>query len=395
MERFDVIVIGGGISGLSFAYYCAQAGRRTLVLEQSGRAGGALHSEPVDGGFWLELGAHTAYNSYGRLLTILEERGLMKRLLPRRKVRWMLWEDEGLHAIASRLGKWELARSLPRLLTTRRAGLTVEAYYGRVLGKENFRRVVGPMLSAVSSQDARAMPAELLFKKRPRRKGVLRSYTLEGGLQAIPDALIRARTFTVETGVAVEAVRFENGRFTLATGGRESYEAEALALATPPEEAARLLGPAFGEAAGLLARVGGAEVDTVGVAVRREQVRLPEVAGIVGVNDRFFSVISRDTVPHPDYRGFVFHFKPGLSEEERRGRITAVLGVPLEALAHRVVKRNQLPAPGLDHGRLIQALDGALAGSRLLVTGNYFGGLAIEDCIARSAAEAARLDALA
>ena len=52
----NVIVIGGGISGLSFAYRCATEGSGALVLETSPRLGGCLHSQHLETGFWFELG---------------------------------------------------------------------------------------------------------------------------------------------------------------------------------------------------------------------------------------------------------------------------------------------------------------------------------------------------
>jgi sarcosine oxidase/L-pipecolate oxidase len=33
MEKYDVIVVGGGVLGLSAAYNCAKAGKKVLVLE--------------------------------------------------------------------------------------------------------------------------------------------------------------------------------------------------------------------------------------------------------------------------------------------------------------------------------------------------------------------------
>jgi UDP-galactopyranose mutase len=52
-----------------------------------------------------------------------------------------------------------------------------------------------------------------------------------------------------------------------------------------------------------------------------------------------------------------------------------------------------LPSPVLGHDRTIEELDGMLAGGRLALTGNYFDGLAIEDCVLRSRAEWARVSA--
>jgi protoporphyrinogen oxidase len=50
-----------------------------------------------------------------------------------------------------------------------------------------------------------------------------------------------------------------------------------------------------------------------------------------------------------------------------------------------------LPSPVLGHDHTVGELDRLLEGSRLALTGNYFDGLAIEDCVGRSASEWARV----
>ena len=45
------------------------------------------------------------------------------------------------------------------------------------------------MLSAVPSQSADEFPADMLFKKRSRRKDVMRSFTLKGGKIALIELL--------------------------------------------------------------------------------------------------------------------------------------------------------------------------------------------------------------
>ncbi len=41
MERFDLIIIGGGIVGLWSAYFAAQRGLKTVLVEEHGIAAGA------------------------------------------------------------------------------------------------------------------------------------------------------------------------------------------------------------------------------------------------------------------------------------------------------------------------------------------------------------------
>jgi len=47
-NRFDAIVIGAGLSGLTAAAFLAQGGARVLVCEQNAQAGGLFNS------FWRE-----------------------------------------------------------------------------------------------------------------------------------------------------------------------------------------------------------------------------------------------------------------------------------------------------------------------------------------------------
>src|SRR5271157_998318 len=86
--KYEVIVIGAGISGLSFAHYCGREGLRTLIIEKDGHVGGTLHSHSFDDadGFWIEMGAHTCYNSYSNLLEIIENCNILDQLTSREKV---------------------------------------------------------------------------------------------------------------------------------------------------------------------------------------------------------------------------------------------------------------------------------------------------------------------
>ncbi len=307
----------------------------------------------------------------------------------------MLWDQGRAVTIPSRLNFLELAFSLPRMFWTPKQGATVEGYYARLMGAGNYRRVGRAMFNAVTSQDAGEIPAALLFKKRERDKNVLKSYTLPGGLGEIPRALERMEGLALHTGCTVTAVRHGDGGFQVDTPEAGTVEAPALALALAPDAAAGVLREAFPQVAAHLERMQVVDIATIGVVVRKDQVALPPMAGLVGGDEVFFSAVTRDTVDHPDYRGFAFHCRPGTSLDAGLDAIAAVLGLPRDGFAHTVSRRNRLPALRLGHPQWVEELDRLLAGHRLLVTGNFFGGLAIEDCITRSRAEASRLAGLA
>ena len=79
MADYDSIIIGGGVSGIVAAATATRAGHKTLLLEAGNRLGGCVHTWRPTEGFWLELGAHTAYNSYGAMLALNADRGFANR----------------------------------------------------------------------------------------------------------------------------------------------------------------------------------------------------------------------------------------------------------------------------------------------------------------------------
>lgn len=395
MNIYDMIIVGGGVSGLSMAHYCVRQGLKTLLLEQTDRVGGALHSHRIDGDddpFWLELGAHSGFNSYGNLLAILEDYGLLDQLIRKQRAAFKLRVDGRLKSIPGQLNYLELLISLPRLFTRNKAGQSVAAYYSAIAGPGNYRRVFGPAFNAVICQPADDFPAELLFRVKPRRKEVSRSFTLPGGLQTITDTLAGNPGLTVLTGQEVGAVSRAGDGFQVVTAAGQQYTGEYLTLATSVAAASRLLAALLPEAATLLAQVRTARVESLGVIVPKAALRLPPLGGVIAVDDEFFSVVSRDPVPHPNYRGFTFHFKPGRgSREAKVDRIRQVLGIQPQEFIDIYQQDNSLPALTSGHAGLIEAVDQQLQGQRLALTGNYFSGVSIEECVSRSRLEFARL----
>ncbi len=396
MQSYDLIVIGAGISGLSLAYCAARKGMNTLILEKNGAVGGAFHSHRIPDGtgdFWLELGAHTCYNSYRNLITVIEGAGMAKRLTRREKVPFRVLRNAQVHSIPSQLNFPELLLSVPRLFVTKKAGRSVADYYRQIVGNQNFDRLFAHAFNSVLSQDSADFPAEMLFKKRQRRKDILKSFTFERGLQSMATAVAGMPGLQTETGVAVETVQASGDGFHMVTEHGHAYTGRAAALATPAPVAAKLLKEVLPDVAARLAAIEVRGVESLGVVVEKEKLALDPVAGLIATDEAFFSVVSRDIVPHPRYRGFTFHFRPGqLDRKAKLARMAAVLGIVPEQIAHVAEKENAIPALRVGHEEIIRAVDAVLAGKRILLTGNYFAGVAIEDCVSRSFTEFQRLE---
>ncbi|MES9812955.1 MAG: FAD-dependent oxidoreductase [Candidatus Thiodiazotropha sp.] len=388
----DLLVVGAGISGLGMARMAKRRGIEPLILEAGSHIGGAINShrfETDEGRFWAELGGHTCYNSYGNLLQLLEESGQLGDLQPKRKLRYRLQTGDRLTSIPSRLNYLELLGALPRLWLSKKAERTVADYFGHIMGQRNFEQVLGPALDAVVCQPAADFPADALFRKKPRRKEIVRSYTGPEGLQSFIDGMASGLEIRRDSPV----IRLEKGDNSYqAVTGDGAIQAKHIALAVAPDVAAKIMLESMPDLAARLQEIEMASIESHAVLVRADRVRLPPLAGIIGVDDDFYSVVSRDPVPDETYRAFTFHFRPnGLDEAGRMTRISEVLGLDMQAVESHVGCSNRLPALRLGHHERISWIDNALQGGSLALTGNWFSGVSIEDSLIRSNQECQRL----
>ncbi len=392
MEHCDCIVIGGGVSGLVSAARLAVEGRSVRVLEASARLGGCIQSWRPEPDFWLELGAHTAYNSYAPLLEVLEDRGRLEDLLLREKVGYRFVDAQGrLQSPLARLNFLEAALSLPFGLFQAKAGRSVAQWFSGLCGQGNYRRLLAPAFAAVLSHSADDFPADWLFRKKPRLKKAPRKFTFTGGLQGLLEALAEGAPFRVQHCACVRAITRAGAGFRVRLDDDELSCAQ-LVLAVPVDVAVPLLADLYPEVSRRLARFPMAESEAMGVVLAAAKTRLPPLAGLIGVDDAFWSVVTRDPVPHDTWRGYTFHFRPGvLDRAGKLLRIAQVLGANQNDFLHVQEALNRLPALGVEHAVLADEVLALLAREPLALVGNYLNGLSIGDCAWRAAIEAKRL----
>jgi protoporphyrinogen/coproporphyrinogen III oxidase len=166
----EVVVIGGGITGLTCTWRLRRAGIDALCLESSNRAGGALSTRHV-AGFLVEAGANTVQGS-AELDALVRELGLHDELLrvPRDLTRFV-YRLGALHplpsdirsALGTRLvsarAKWRFAGefAVRRPSASKRSDESVSTFVRRRFGAEIVDALVAPFVSGTFAGD----PAEL------------------------------------------------------------------------------------------------------------------------------------------------------------------------------------------------------------------------------------------
>jgi 15-cis-phytoene desaturase len=75
-----VVVVGGGLAGLSCAKYLADAGHVPVVLERGDVLGGKVSARRDEDGDWIETGLHIFFGAYPNMMNLFDELGIGDRL---------------------------------------------------------------------------------------------------------------------------------------------------------------------------------------------------------------------------------------------------------------------------------------------------------------------------
>lgn len=278
----DVVVAGGGISGLVTAFLLEQRGQDVLVLEKNGGFGGKIRSHRTDG-FLVEAGPNAALETTPLLSELIRALGQEKDKV--------YADEKARNRFVVRGGALvPLPASLPAFIGTQlfswRAKLrlfgepfvgrpapdseeTVAEFVNRRLGGEFLDYAINPFVAGIYAGDPRSLSVRAAFPKLhdlERRYGGLIAGTLLGALErwrrseksaqyahmfsftegmgTLPAALAN-RLARKECGVAMTRVaRSAAGGFELtgetAMGGK-TYTCRCLVVATPAQEAATLV----------------------------------------------------------------------------------------------------------------------------------------------------------
>lgn len=444
----DVVVIGGGIAGLSTAWELQRQGLSAIVLETADRAGGVITTDRWDD--WvLDAGPDSLFLHKPAAVTLCRELGIADRLVHTLTPRTaFVLRDGRLHAVAegsflgfplsvASLARSSLftiagrARMAAELLIPRasvEADESIAAFVRRRFGQEAADYLAEPLLAGIHAGDAERLSVQALFPRlvdAERRAGsVIRAMralhvkpapggafvSLPGGTGELVETLVAALgADRVRTNSRVLDIR-RVGHYVIDTS-RGPVEGRAVVLAVPAYVAGSLLRGFDASLAGLCEAIPYASIATVLFGYARGQVQHPMAgSGFVVPRVEPNALLAgtwvtskwpgRAPADHVLLRGFL-----GGGRDPRRldaddatlvalarsefETLLGIRGEPLFARLYRWPRRSpQYEVGHLDRVATIDRKLEALPG--LWLTGSGFHAIGIPDCIAHGRATATR-----
>jgi len=290
IKHTDTLIIGGGISGLSTAWWLSQRGIQPVLLESAPRAGGLIDSTQKDG-YLTDHAASMLLNFNVSVNQFINASGLLSRKIMRNEIdkRFLCKQGElvevpnNIHGLMfsdlfsmkarmrlvseifrpGRPAGWEsVADFIKRRLGQELLDLAIDPYVSAVLAcdpEKACARATLPRLSKLEQQFGSFTAGILLKKLLPGKKGLPQeAFSFEGGMKTLVETLSQKMASNIELGQQVQALEpLKRGWRVIANNGEfeSQFIARHIVFSTPANIAASLLKPSQPELAELLSKV--------------------------------------------------------------------------------------------------------------------------------------------
>jgi len=434
-----LVIIGGGITGLSAAWEAQQRGITYTLLEASERWGGKVISSEIKMNgmrFLVDGGPDTIVTRKPEAWDLTNELGIRDQVEnPGSETRGIYVLDNAFpqpiplspfkfigSTLMTTRGKLRMLTEPFQPARKDDADESLGDFVRRRLGDEALDKFIGPVLGGiyntdpniqsimVSSPVMREMEKEagslvlaalqrgLQIKKSSNGAKKPRFITYKNGLQGIVDGLTSQLTGDLRLNSSVQSIEKNRSGFHVRLTRGDIFRADAIVIATLANVASGLLKDISPEASQKLGKIRHNHIGTVSLVYKESDLPKLDINGLM-IPRREKRAIDAVTftskkMPHrssPGYallRVFIGGGKPEVVEcgEEKllatiRSELSELLGITAEPVAHKVFRwQNGFPQAEVGHLDLIDEIERHLP-VNIALAGSSYRGIAVPDCI--------------
>jgi oxygen-dependent protoporphyrinogen oxidase len=310
VKKVDYVIVGGGLSGLSSAWYLQQAGFSVQVLEAQAQVGGRIQTQ-VQEGWQVDVGANSGLLSSQPIDALIDDLGLRDQVV--------VANDQSKNRFVVRGGKlWALPLSIIALIKTpllspvSKLSLLWEPFRGRGIGEESIgdfvtRRlgkewrdwVIDPFVSGIFAGNPDKLSVQAAFykvwlmekdhgslfkgmltrmkaRKQDRAAGRYvpsnNMISFNKGMSTLPRALAEALGDSLRCSAAVISLNKQESAWLVTTADGESLLADKVVVTLDAPDAANLLSPLSPTAVQLLKSIESPPLAVVALGFDRHQI---------------------------------------------------------------------------------------------------------------------------
>jgi protoporphyrinogen/coproporphyrinogen III oxidase len=440
------LIVGGGISGLSAAYYLSKAGVRPVLVEKSPQVGGVIRTS-VQQGCVLEAGPDGFMAAKPWAMDLIRELGLADqiigsndhsrityivrdgKLVPLPDGLMMMVPTKIMPLVGTSLFGWgtkiRMGLEFFRRPNGKHPDRSVYDFLMDHYGQESIDYLAEPLLAGVYGGDPKQMSvnsvlsrfAEIETKYGSLTRGVLAApkpaktsgpksflWTLKNGLGELIEKLRPSAEVVHGT---VEELERNGAGFRVRVNG-EWMEAENVVLAAPAGDCAKLLATSNGELADLLSDIPYTSSITMALGYRKDTFDHPlkghgflvpklerqYLMGCTWVGNKFNHRVPDDMVL---LRCFVGGNGLALTDEElvaaARSELRGIMGLQAQPVFHSIARwPNAMAQYTVGHQQRVERIERILQTiPGLHLAGNAYRGIGIPDCVKMGKDAAARI----